>query len=110
MPHSSGLNYELDLPGNGTADVSIQVSTEPLLKAHARWIINDFFNNIPEHRTMWHGIDADLGVIACTTPAGPCPGFQGGFTVLVGRTLYDVFVFSTDRQTAERVVDSVRIT
>jgi len=102
------MDYELALPGNGTAAISIRVSPTPIPKAQARSTLSEF-NNIPEHRTTWHGLPADLGVIPCTTPSGPCPGFQCGFTVFENRTFYNVFVFSMDQQTAMQVIGSIRI-
>lgn len=109
LPHSTEFSYRLVLPGAGSASIEIMVSPTAVLKAHARWIIHDLFNNIPEHRTTWRGLPADAGVLPCTTPAGPCPGFQGGFTIFVGRTLYNVFVSSSSSSIANEVVRSVEI-
>jgi|SRR5580658_6382749 hypothetical protein len=109
LPHATQFSYRLALPGGGVASIEIMVSPTAVLEAHARWIINDDFNNIPEHRTTWHGLPADAGVIPCTTPAGPCPGYQGGFTIFVGRTLYNVFVTSASSSIANEVVRSVEI-
>lgn len=109
LPHATQFSYRLVVPGGGVASIDIVVSPTAVLQAHARWIINDDFNSIPEHRTTWHGLAADAGVLPCTTPSGPCSGFQGGFTIFVGRTLYNVFVTSSSSSIANEVVRSVEV-
>jgi hypothetical protein len=89
--------------------VEISVSPGTIAAPHARWIINDDYNNIPEHLVSWHGAPADRGVIPCTTPAGACPGFQGGMTVLQDNVLYDVFLQTGSEATAWAVVNSFNI-
>ncbi|MGH9046000.1 MAG: hypothetical protein ACRDVW_01665, partial [Acidimicrobiales bacterium] len=37
------------------------------------------------------------------------PGFQGGFTIIVDRVMYNVFIVSTNEETATRVVQSINI-
>jgi len=108
LPRSTEFRYELALPSQGRADISIVVSPMAVSSAQDHRII-DTYNNIPEHQTTWHGHPADLGVLPCTTPSGPCSGFVGGFTVVVGRTWYDVFLFSMDQQVAWRAIRSIRI-
>ena len=106
-----GVNYatRLDLPDNGGVEVAVSVPSGSVSPAHARWIINDYFNNDPERRTTWHGSPADLGVRPCNTPAGPCPGYQGGLQVLRGGVLYDVTIASDSSDTAWAVIRSIRI-
>jgi len=72
--------------------VSIIVSPSPIPPARASWIIDSYFDNIPQKLVTWHGVPADIGVLPCSTPSGACPGFVGGFTVVRGTTLYNVFI------------------
>lgn len=86
---TGATNYTstLTLPGDGTVRVSISVLPGPVAPAHARWIINDYFNNVPERLTTWHGSPADEGVQPCSTPSGACPGYLGGIQVFEGGAL-----------------------
>jgi|GEM_PF-6391172 len=102
-------SYSLRLPGSGRVDVTVSVSRRAIPAAHARWIIQDFFNNVPERLTTWHGRPADAGVQPCSTPAGPCPGWVGGIQVLRDGTLYDVVVSADSKLTASAVVNSFDI-
>jgi len=108
LPDSSGFRYELVLPGNGNADVSILVSPAPVSRGRGQRIIGEF-DSIPQHRTTWDGRAADIGVIPCVTPAGSCPGFVGGFTVVTKSAWYNVFLFSLDQSVAERAIESIRL-
>ena len=109
VPGAARYRGTLALPGGGLEIVEISVSPGAIAGAHARWIINDDYNNLPEHLVTWHGAPADRGVIPCTTPAGPCSGYQGGMTVLRGNVLYDVFVQTGNEATARAVVNSFNI-
>ena len=106
-----GVNYatSLALPDNGNIEVAVSIPSGPVTADHARWIINDFFNNVPERLTVWRGTAADLGVRPCSTPAGPCPGYVGGFQVFRSGVLYNVFLTSGDSETAWAVLHSIRI-
>jgi hypothetical protein len=107
---SVGYTGRLALPDNGSLQWSVAASPTTVPAAHARWIINDFFNNTPERRGTWHGMPADLGVRPCSTPSGPCPGYLGGIQVLSGNTLYSVFVSADDRATIWNAIHSFGIT
>lgn len=85
------------------------MSPTPIPATTAHHLIYDFYNNIPAHLTIWHGIPADEGVIPCTTPAGSCPGYQAALTVLTGRALYDVRLGPRSAKEAHLVLNSVRI-
>jgi hypothetical protein len=87
----------------------VSVPTNAVAPDHARWIINDYFNNDPERRVIWQGTPADLGVRRCNTPAGLCAGYVGGFQVFRDHVLYNVTVTSSSSATAWAVVRSVRI-
>ncbi len=106
-----GVNYatKLALPDNGGVEVAVSVPSGPVAPAHARWIINDYFNNDPERLTVWHGTPADLGVRPCNTPAGPCPGYLGGFQAFRNGVLYNVTIASDSSDTAWAVIRSIRI-
>ena len=105
------VNYEttLALPDHGRVQVAISVPSGSVAAAHARWIINDYFNNDPERRTTWHGTPADAGARPCNTPAGACPGYQGGLQVFQSGVLYNVTVSSDSSDTAWAVIHSIRI-
>ena len=87
----------------------MSIPSGPVTAGHAHWIINDFFNNDPERLTVWRGTAADLGVRPCSTPAGPCPGYVGGFQVFRSGVLYNVTLTSDDSGTAWAVLHSIRI-
>jgi hypothetical protein len=108
---SGAINYasSLALPSNGLVRVAISVPRIAIPAAHARWIINDFFNNTPERLTTWHGASADLGVRPCSTPAGPCTGYLGGIQVIRGGALYNVTVQAGSARTAWAVIDSFHL-
>jgi hypothetical protein len=108
LPGATNYAGALALPGGGVARVEISLAASPIAAAHARWIIHDFYNKTPERLVSWQSQAADRGVVPCSTPAGPCPGYLGGMTVLRGQALYDVFVSSGDRGTAWAVVRSFR--
>jgi hypothetical protein len=101
--------YRVALPAHGSVQVNVDVAYTPPTSAHARWITNDDFNNIPEHKSLWEGLPADIGVEPCSTPAGPCRGYLGGVVILDHQTLYNVFGSSLDRTTLFDVVHSVRL-
>jgi hypothetical protein len=109
IPGASNYSTKLALPHGGTVEVAVSVPSRAVAPAHARWIINDYFNNDPERRVTWHGTPADLGVRRCNTPAGLCPGYVGGFQVFRDHVLYNVMVTSSSSDTAWAVVRSVRI-
>jgi len=77
LPGAVNYATTLTLPDNGSVQATISVPSGPVAPAHARWIINDYFNNDPERLTVWHGTPADLERRPCNTPAGPCPGYLG---------------------------------
>jgi len=105
------LNYAitLTLPDNGRVQVAISVPSGPVTPAHARWIINDYFNNVPERLTTWHGNPADEGVQPCRTPAGACPGYLGGIQVFQGGALCNITIASGSSGTAWAVIRSIQI-
>jgi hypothetical protein len=109
LPGAVDYTTVLALPGNGRVRVSISVPPGAVAPAHARWIINSYFNNTPERLTTWHGEPADEGVRPCSTPAGACPGYLGGFQVFQDGSLYNVTIASGSSDTAWAVIDSIRI-
>lgn len=109
IPGATNYSTKLALPHGGTVQVALSVPTNAVAPAHARWIINDYFNNDPERRVTWHGMPADLGVRRCNTPAGLCDGYVGGFQVFRDHVLYNVTVTSSSSATAWAVVRSIRI-
>jgi hypothetical protein len=109
IPGAINYSTKLTLPHGGAVQVAVSVPSHAVAPAHARWIINDYFNNDPEQRVTWHGTSADLGVRRCNTPAGLCPGYVGGFQVFRDHVLYNVMVNSSSSDTAWAVIRSVRI-
>ena len=108
LPRSQ-LPTRLALPDNGTVDVVVSIPTSPVARAHARWIIDDYFNNDPERLTTWHRTPADLGVRPCNTPAGSCPSYVGGLQVFRNGVLYNVTMASDSSDTMWTVIHSIRI-
>lgn len=106
-----GVNFatRLTLPDNGGVEVTVSVPSGPVTKAHAHWIINDYFNNDPERLTTWHSTPADIGVRPCNTPAGSCPGYLGGLQVFRSGVLYNVTIASDSSDTVWAVIHSIRI-
>lgn len=109
IPGATNYSTKLALPHGGTVEVAVSVAASAVVPAHARWIINDYFNNDPERRVTWNGTTADMGVRRCNTPAGLCSGYVGGFQVFRNHVLYNVMVVSSSSATAWAVVHSVRI-
>ena len=109
VPRATTSSGRLGLADGGAVFVTISTSRRPIPAAHARWIIHHFFNNTPEHLTIWHGRTVDRGVVPCSTPSGSCAGYVGGMTELRDATLYDVMVHASTRATAWAVVNSVRV-
>jgi len=109
LPGAVNYATTLTLPDNGSVQATISVPSGPVAPAHARWIINDYFNNDPERLTSWHGSPADEGVRPCNTPAGACPGYQGGLQFFRSGALYDITVASSNSDTAWAVLRSIRI-
>jgi len=109
LPGAVNYATTLALPENGRVRVAISVPSGSVAAAHARWIINDYFNNDPERLTTWHGTPADAGVRPCSTPAGSCPGYQGGLQVFRSGLLYNVTIASNSSDTAWAVIHSIRI-
>lgn len=109
LPGAVNYATSLALPDNGRVQVAISVPPGPVASSHARWIINDYFNNDPERLTTWHGTPADAGVRPCNTPAGSCPGYQGGLQVFRNGSLYNVTIASDSSETAWAVIHSIHI-
>jgi len=109
LPGAVNYATTLALPDNGSVRVAVSVLSGAVAPAHARWIINDYFNNDPERLTTWHGTPADVGVRLCNTPAGACPGYLGGLQVFRSGALYNVTIFSDSSDTAWAVIHSIRI-
>lgn len=110
VPDGTVYQYQLRLPGTG--DVRIEVVTSPgaIAANRAHWLINHYFNNIPAHLTTWRGRPADEGVIACTTPAGRCPGSIGGLDFVAGSAVYSVWADDgANRQEVQAVLRSVAL-
>jgi hypothetical protein len=105
------LNYStiLALPDHGVVRVDVSLPTGPVAPALAHSIIHDFFNNVPERLTTWHGLPADIGVQPCGTGAGPCPGYIGGLQVFQSGVLYNVNIRNDSSDTAWAVIHSIRI-
>ena len=91
VPGGRSYLTSLSLPRGGKMQVLVIVSPSPIPQALTSRII-DGYDNIPQKLTTWHGVPADIGVVPCSTPAGACPGFVGGFTVVLGTTFYNVFI------------------
>ncbi len=109
IPGAVNYSTTLALPNNGVVRVDISVPSSSVAPAHAQWIINDYFKNVPERLTTWHGIPADIGVRPCSTPAGPCPGYLGGLQIIQSGALYNVTFRSNSSDTAWAVIHSIRI-
>ena len=109
LPGAVNYATHLVLPDNGWVQVAITVPSGSVLPAHARWIINHYYNNVPERLTKWDGTSADAGVRPCSTPAGSCPGYLGGLQVFRSGVLYNVTISSDSSDTAWAVIHSIRI-
>ena len=109
VPNATTHRGILALASGGLVRVTISVSASQIPKALAWRVIHGYFNNTPEHLTTWHGQVVDRGVVSCSTPSGPCPGYVGGMTELRGNTLYDMWVQSASSDTAWAVVNSFKI-
>jgi hypothetical protein len=109
LPGAVNYATSLALPNNGSVQVAVSVPSGAVAPGHAHWIINDYFNNVPERLTTWHGTPADVGVQPCSTPAGACPGYLGGLQVFRTGALYNVTIDSDSSDTAWAVIRSIRI-
>lgn len=109
LPSSVNYATTLTLPDGGWVRVAISVPSGSIVPANAHWIIHDYFNNIPERLTTWHGVPADMGVRPCSTPAGSCPGYVGGLQVFRRGALFNVTIDSDTSDTAWAVIRSIGI-
>ncbi|HEX4216839.1 MAG TPA: hypothetical protein VHZ02_00600 [Acidimicrobiales bacterium] len=110
VPDGTSYAYTLNLPGSGQVAATVTVSPSLISAARSHRIIYGFYNNIPERLTTWRGLPADAGIVPCSTPAGSCPGYIGGITVLKDNTLYNVFVDGVgSRAAAAAVIKSFNI-
>ena len=111
VPGATNYMTSLSLPRGGKMQVSIIVSPSPIPQALASRIIDSYFNNTPQKLVTWHGVPADIGVVPCSTPSGSCPGFVGGFTVVLGTALYNVFIPQAGNDSMGwAVINSIAIT
>ena len=77
------------------------VTTKEISKLFAQFLFG--------YRSTFHGHPAVRELVACSNPAGPCPGYVGGIDVLDGSTMYVVSTTGFDKPTTEALLDSFRI-